>query len=279
MAESTRIGSQLKALRSARLDPKPTWPKKPGSSARPSALTRKDGQSPAWPPWSAWPTPSTSRWTPSSSGCRASPGTGPARAADSRGPGHRSRTHLRSQHQGGSRLCRRVRTRRVAELPTFDLPLPGVPRDRTLRFFQIEGDSMLPIPSGSWILCTYVERMEDVGSGKEPYIVATRDDGLLFKHGSKTGWTSKATSGWSPTIRASPPTRWTRLRCAKPGAQSAGFPPIGRAERQPPGEPRPRKSENGRPKSRLHKPIECNHLQIQYPIIGFCRFPALSSTL
>ena len=46
----------------------------------------------------------------------------------------------------------------VSALPTFDLPLPGVPRDRTLRFFQIEGDSMLPIPSGSWILCTYVER-------------------------------------------------------------------------------------------------------------------------
>ena len=68
----------------------------------------------------------------------------------------------------------------VAELPTFDLPLPGVPRDRTLRFFQIEGDSMLPIPSGSWILCTYVERMEDVGSGR-PYIMATQDDGLLFK--------------------------------------------------------------------------------------------------
>lgn len=68
----------------------------------------------------------------------------------------------------------------VSALPTFDLPLPGVPRDRTLRFFQIEGDSMLPIPSGSWILCSYVERLGDVGSGR-PYIVATREDGLLFK--------------------------------------------------------------------------------------------------
>lgn len=68
----------------------------------------------------------------------------------------------------------------VAALPTFDLPLPGVPRDRTLRFFQIEGDSMLPIPSGSWILGTYVERLADVGSGR-PYIVATKEDGLLFK--------------------------------------------------------------------------------------------------
>ena len=68
----------------------------------------------------------------------------------------------------------------IASLPTFDLPLPGVPRDRTLRFFQIDGNSMLPIPNGSWILCAYMERLEDVGSGR-PYIVATHEDGLLFK--------------------------------------------------------------------------------------------------
>ncbi len=68
----------------------------------------------------------------------------------------------------------------IAALPTFDLPLPGVPRDRTLRFFQIEGDSMLPIPPDSWILCAFTERIEDAGSGR-PYIVATRDDGLVFK--------------------------------------------------------------------------------------------------
>ena len=66
----------------------------------------------------------------------------------------------------------------VSALPTFDLPLPGVPCTAA-RFFQIEGDSMLPIPSGSWILCSYVE-LGDVGSGR-PYIVATREDGLLFK--------------------------------------------------------------------------------------------------
>ena len=196
---------------------------------------------------------------------------------DSRGPGHRSRTHLRSQHQGAAgyadgygdpewwRSC-----------PPRPAP-PGVPRDRTLRFFQIEGDSMLPIPSGSWILCTHVERMEDVGSGR-PHIVATRDDGLLFKR-VENRMDVQGDLWMVSNNPLRPLLGGPGLRCAKPGAQSAGFPPIGRAERQPPGEPRPRKSENGRPKSRLHKPIECNHLQIQYPIIGFCRFPALSSTL
>jgi phage repressor protein C with HTH and peptisase S24 domain len=68
----------------------------------------------------------------------------------------------------------------IGSLPTFDLPLPEVPQDRTLRFFQIEGDSMLPLPSGTWILCAFVERLEDVGSGR-PYVVATQEDGLVFK--------------------------------------------------------------------------------------------------
>ena len=68
----------------------------------------------------------------------------------------------------------------IGNLPTFDLPLPEVPQDRTLRFFQIEGDSMLPLPSGTWVLCAYVERLEDVGSGR-PYVIATQEDGLVFK--------------------------------------------------------------------------------------------------
>lgn len=68
----------------------------------------------------------------------------------------------------------------IAGLPTFDLPLPEVPQDRTLRFFQIEGDSMLPLPSGTWVLCAFVERLDQVGGGR-PYIVVTREDGLVFK--------------------------------------------------------------------------------------------------
>jgi transcriptional regulator with XRE-family HTH domain len=68
----------------------------------------------------------------------------------------------------------------IAALPHFALPLPEVPQDRTLRFFQIEGDSMLPLPSGTWVLAEFVERMQDIGSGR-PYILSTKEDGLLFK--------------------------------------------------------------------------------------------------
>jgi transcriptional regulator with XRE-family HTH domain len=68
----------------------------------------------------------------------------------------------------------------IAQLPHFSLPLPEVPQDRTLRFFQIEGDSMLPLRSGTWVLTEFVERLDQLGTGK-PHILSTREDGLLFK--------------------------------------------------------------------------------------------------
>ena len=42
----------------------------------------------------------------------------------------------------------------VAQLPTFGLPLKELAPDRTYRMFQIEGDSMLPIPSGEAFVAT-----------------------------------------------------------------------------------------------------------------------------
>lgn len=39
---------------------------------------------------------------------------------------------------------------------------------------------MLPLPSGTWVLCAFVERLDQVGGGR-PYIVVTREDGLVFK--------------------------------------------------------------------------------------------------
>lgn len=68
----------------------------------------------------------------------------------------------------------------MAALPHFNLPIPEIPQDRTLRFFQIEGDSMLPLPSGTWVLSEFVERLDAMGGGR-PHILSTRDDGLLFK--------------------------------------------------------------------------------------------------
>jgi transcriptional regulator with XRE-family HTH domain len=68
----------------------------------------------------------------------------------------------------------------VQGLPTFDLPLPEVPSQLTHRLFQIEGESMLPIQSGSYILSTYEEDWHRAG-GMRPYIIITRNDGVVFK--------------------------------------------------------------------------------------------------
>jgi transcriptional regulator with XRE-family HTH domain len=68
----------------------------------------------------------------------------------------------------------------VQGLPTFGLPLPEVTPNLTHRLFQIEGESMLPVPSGSYILSTFEEDWHRVG-GMRPYIVVTRDQGVVFK--------------------------------------------------------------------------------------------------
>lgn len=68
----------------------------------------------------------------------------------------------------------------VQDLPTFALPLKEVSDQLTHRLFQIHGESMLPIPSGSYILCSYEEDWRKAG-GMRPYILVTRDDGVVFK--------------------------------------------------------------------------------------------------
>lgn len=68
----------------------------------------------------------------------------------------------------------------IASLPTFRLPVAEIPQDMTLRMFQIEGDSMLPIQSGSYVLASYVEEYAAVGN-MHPCIAVTRNDGIVFK--------------------------------------------------------------------------------------------------
>jgi len=63
-----------------------------------------------------------------------------------------------------------------------DLPkifFPNIPSG-TYRGFEIEGDSMLPIESGSVIICKYIEHIRDLKDGKT-YIVITKNDGLVYK--------------------------------------------------------------------------------------------------
>lgn len=66
----------------------------------------------------------------------------------------------------------------IRELPVFQLPF--LSQDRKYRTFQISGDSMLPIPSESYVTGEFVENWEYLNNG-DACIVLTKDEGLLFK--------------------------------------------------------------------------------------------------
>jgi phage repressor protein C with HTH and peptisase S24 domain len=66
----------------------------------------------------------------------------------------------------------------VEKLPKFQLPF--LPKEKTYRCFQIEGDSMLPIPESSWVTASFIQDWTGIKNGT-PYIVVTKDDGLVFK--------------------------------------------------------------------------------------------------
>jgi transcriptional regulator with XRE-family HTH domain len=66
----------------------------------------------------------------------------------------------------------------IKVLPTFRLPF--LSKEKKYRTFQINGDSMLPIPDGAFITGEYVQNWFSIKSGK-PYIILTIDDGIVFK--------------------------------------------------------------------------------------------------
>lgn len=66
----------------------------------------------------------------------------------------------------------------IGDLPVFRLPF--LSNKRKYRTFQLKGDSMLPIPDGSWVTAEYVQDWHDIISG-QAYIVFTIDDGIVFK--------------------------------------------------------------------------------------------------
>jgi len=68
----------------------------------------------------------------------------------------------------------------IESLPMFDLPFPEVSKGKTYRIFQIKGDSMLPIPSGAYILGSYVMDWTGVRND-EPYLVISKSEGIVFK--------------------------------------------------------------------------------------------------
>ncbi len=66
----------------------------------------------------------------------------------------------------------------IRVLPVFQLPF--LSKDRKYRAFQVNGDSMLPIPDKSWVIAEFVQNWYSIRSGY-PYIILTLEDGIVFK--------------------------------------------------------------------------------------------------
>ncbi len=66
----------------------------------------------------------------------------------------------------------------IKELPTFQLPF--LPREKKFRTFQIQGDSMLPIPEGSYITGEFIQNWLEIKDG-EACIILTLNEGIVFK--------------------------------------------------------------------------------------------------
>jgi transcriptional regulator with XRE-family HTH domain len=66
----------------------------------------------------------------------------------------------------------------MEELPKFRLPMIQSPG--TYRAFEIKGDSMLPIPSGTVIVGRYIENWNEIKDGT-PCIVVSLQEGIVFK--------------------------------------------------------------------------------------------------
>ncbi len=66
----------------------------------------------------------------------------------------------------------------ISELKVFQLPfLSGEKKYRT---FQLQGDSMLPIPANAWVTGAYVQDWMTLKTG-EACVVLTVNDGIVFK--------------------------------------------------------------------------------------------------
>src|SRR5512136_2259446 len=66
----------------------------------------------------------------------------------------------------------------IGELPRFRLPF--LSEKKKYRTFQLKGDSMLPIPDGSWVTGEFVQDWRDLKNGRA-YVVFTINDGIVFK--------------------------------------------------------------------------------------------------
>jgi DNA-binding XRE family transcriptional regulator len=65
----------------------------------------------------------------------------------------------------------------MADLPSFYLPM--LPQG-AYRAFEIEGDSMLPLKPGSFVIGEYVENFYNIRNG-DTYIIVSKEDGVVYK--------------------------------------------------------------------------------------------------
>ena len=66
----------------------------------------------------------------------------------------------------------------IEQLPKFQLPFLNF--SGTHRAFEIKGDSMLPLTSGTIVIGKYIENIDYVKDGKS-YILLTKNDGIVYK--------------------------------------------------------------------------------------------------
>lgn len=67
----------------------------------------------------------------------------------------------------------------IEQLPSFSLPFENTMQG-TFRTFEIEGTSMHPIPSGSYIIAQYEDFWKGI-KDDSPYIVVSKNEGITYK--------------------------------------------------------------------------------------------------
>ena len=66
----------------------------------------------------------------------------------------------------------------ISALPVFQLPYLST--ERKYRAFQLEGDSMHPIPHGAFVIGEFIQNWREIKDGM-PCVVITENDGIVFK--------------------------------------------------------------------------------------------------
>lgn len=66
----------------------------------------------------------------------------------------------------------------ISELPVFSLPF--LSKSKKYRTFQLNGDSMLPIPDKSWVTGEFVQDWNEIATG-DACIILTLNEGIVFK--------------------------------------------------------------------------------------------------